>query len=283
VAAAPLGHGVGLRPVHYADIVAGAPGIDWLEVITENVMVAGGNPRHVLRLARERYPVVLHGVSMSLGSVDPLDERYLGLLAELVSEVEPAWVSDHLCFARIDGRSAHDLWPIPHNEEALAHVVERVRRVQDRLQRQILVENVSSYVTYRASTMSEPDFLAELARRADCKLLLDVNNVYVSSVNHGFSAEAYLDAIPVDRVGQFHLAGHSDEGTHLLDTHDHPVCEEVWQLYARAVARFGAVPSMIERDDNIPPIGELVAELERARQIEASVLAQPRGSHSHAG
>ena len=279
MSAAPLGHGVGLRPVHHADILAGTPGIDWLEIITENVMVAGGNPRHVLRLARERYPVVLHGVSMSLGSVDPLDGRYLDLLAELVDEVEPAWVSDHLCFSSVDGRSAHDLWPIPHNEESLAHVVDRVRRVQDRLRRQILVENVSSYVSYRASTMSEPEFLAELACRADCRLLLDVNNVYVSARNHGFAAEAYLEAIPVDRVGQFHLAGHSDAGTHLLDTHDHPVCEEVWQLYGRAVARFGAVPSMIERDDNIPPIAELVLELDRARRIEAQVLESRR----HAG
>ena len=272
----PLGHGVGLRPDHHADILEGARGIDWLEVITENVMVEGGNPRRVLRAARELYPVVLHGVSMSLGSVDPLDERYLDTLAELVREVEPAWVSDHLCFARVDGKSGHDLWPIPYNEESLAHVAERIARVQDRLGLRILVENVSSYVSYRASTMGEAEFLAELARRADCGLLVDVNNIYVSAQNHGLDAVAYLDALPADRVGQFHLAGHSDCGTHLLDTHDHPVCEEVWQLYGRAVARFGAVPSMIERDANIPPLAELVAEVDRARAIEGQVLAEPR-------
>jgi uncharacterized protein (UPF0276 family) len=233
---------------------------------------------------RERYPVVLHGVSLSLGSVvpkgDPLDERYLDTLAELVREVEPAWVSDHLCFARVDGKSAHDLWPIPYNEESLAHVAERVMRVQDRLGRQILVENVSSYVSYRASTMREEEFLAALAERADCGLLLDVNNVYVSARNHGFSAEAFLDAIPASRVGQFHLAGHSDCGTHLLDTHDHPICEDVWRLYGRAVARFGPVASMIERDANIPALAELLAELDRARAIAADVLREPA---RHAG
>jgi len=276
----PLGHGLGLRREHNAEILGGAPGVDWLEILTENVMVEGGNPRRVLRAVRERYPVVLHGVSMSLGSIDPLDEQYLDTLAELVREVEPAWVSDHLCFARVDGKSAHDLWPIPYNEESLAHVVRRVERVQERLGRRILVENVSSYVSYRASTMREEEFLAELARRADCGLLLDVNNVYVSARNHGFSAEAYLDAIPVERVGQFHLAGHSDCGTHLLDTHDHPVCEDVWRLYARAVARFGRVSSMIERDGNIPELGVLVAELDRARAIERDALPEVQ---RHAG
>jgi uncharacterized protein (UPF0276 family) len=272
MATPPLGHGLGLRPDHHAEIVAGAPGIDWLEVITENVMVAGGNPRRVLRAVRERYPVVLHGVSMSLGGVDPLDERYLDALAELVREVEPAWVSDHLCFSRFRGHSGHDLWPIPYNEESLAHVAARIGRVQDRLGRRILVENVSSYVSFRASTMGEAEFLAELARRADCDLLLDVNNVWVSAKNHGFSPEAYLEALPAERIGQIHLAGHQDHGTHLLDTHDQPVCEEVWRLYGLAVARFGAVSAMIERDDNIPPLAELVAELDRARAIEASVL-----------
>jgi uncharacterized protein (UPF0276 family) len=271
--APPLGHGLGLRPDHHAELCDGAPGVDWLEVITENVMVAGGNPRRVLRLVRERYPVVLHGVSLGLGSVDPLDERYLGALAELAREIEPAWVSDHLCWSRFGGHSAHDLWPLPHNEETLAHVAERVARVQDRLGRRILVENVSSYVSFRSSTMREEEFLAELCQRADCLLLLDVNNVYVSARNHGFSAAAYLAALPVDRVAQFHLAGHSEHGTHLLDTHDHPVCDEVWALYRQAVERFGAVPAMIERDANIPPLAELVAELDRARRIQAEVLA----------
>src|SRR5689334_14983561 len=222
-----LGHGIGLRPPHYAAVIAERPPVDWFEVISENFMVDGGNPRRVLRLARERYPVVLHGVSLSLGSVDPLDEGYLDRLAALAAEVEPAWVSDHLCWSSFGGHTGHDLWPLPFTEEALVHVGARVQRVQERLGRRILVENVSSYLQFTASHLTEWEFLAELSRRTDCGLLLDVNNVYVSAHNHGFSADEFLGGLPVERVGQMHLAGHRDEGTHLLDTHDHPICDPV--------------------------------------------------------
>src|SRR4051794_17958570 len=268
-----LGTGIGLRPPHYADVAAGRARVDWLEVITENFMVEGGNPRRVLRAVRERYPVVLHGVSMSLGSVDPLDDRYLDALAALAREVEPAWISDHLCWSSFGGHSAHDLWPLPYTEEALDHVAARIARVQERLGRRILVENVSSYLTFRQSAMPEWEFLAALADRADCGLLLDVNNVFVSGRNHGFDPAAFIDGVPRDRVAQFHLAGHSDKGTHLLDTHDHPVCDEVWALYRHAVRRFGPQATLLERDDDIPPLDELVAEARRAAEVAADAEA----------
>lgn len=265
-----LGFGLGLRPRHFEDVLAGQPRVDWWEVISENFLVAGGNPRRVLREVRERWPVVLHGVSLSIGSIDPVDDDYLARLAALADEVDPPIVSDHLCWSALAGHAAHDLWPLPYTEEALALVVTKVGRVQDRLRRRILLENPSSYVTFAASRISEAEFLAEVARRADCGILLDVNNVYVSSTNHGWDPDAYLAAIPRERVGQIHLAGHSDHGTHLLDTHDHPVCDAVWQLYARAVARFGDVAAMIERDDHIPPLDELVVELDHARAVAAA-------------
>jgi uncharacterized protein (UPF0276 family) len=266
-----LGCGIGLRPPHYDAAVGGGIDVDWLEVITENFMVAGGNPRRVLRAARAHYPIVLHGVSLSLGSVDPLDEAYLDRLAALAAEVEPAWISDHLCWSSFGGHSAHDLWPLPYTEEALEHVARRIARVQERLGRRILVENVSSYLTFRHSAISEWEFLSALAVRADCGILLDVNNVFVSAHNHGFDADAFLAGLPRERVGQFHLAGHSDHGAHLLDTHDHPVRDEVWDLYRRAVARFGAQATLLERDDHIPPLPELVAEARRAAAVAAEV------------
>jgi uncharacterized protein (UPF0276 family) len=285
----PLGHGVGLRTEHYAEALATtrlatasdttSPRIDWFEVISDNFMVPGGNPRRVLRAVRERWPVVLHGVSLSLGSVDPLDTAYLDELAALAAEIEPAIISDHLCWGSHGGRYAHDLLPLPFTEEALAHTVERVRRVQDRLARRILVENVSSYVRFAQSSLTEPEFLTALAERADCGLLLDVNNVFVSAHNHGFDARAFLDAIPVERVGQFHLAGHSELGALLLDTHDHPVREEVWALYRHAVARFGAtVPTLIEWDEKLPPLARLVEEATRARAVAAEVARAPAPS-----
>ncbi|HEY6475205.1 MAG TPA: DUF692 domain-containing protein [Polyangia bacterium] len=270
---AALGQGLGLRPPFYEAAAAGTPPVDWWEVISENFMVDGGNPRQVLRAARAHRPIVLHGVSMSLGSADPLDDRYLDRLAALAAEIEPAWISDHLCWSSFGGHSGHDLWPLPLTEEALAHVAGRVARVQERLGRRILVENVSSYLTFRHSTMSEPELLTALAERADCGLLLDVNNVFVSAHNHGFDPIAFLDSVPPDRVGQFHLAGHSRLPTHLLDTHDHPVCEEVWELYRRAVARFGEVATLLERDDRIPPLDELCAESRRAAEIARQALA----------
>lgn len=266
-----LGHGIGLRPPHYAEVVQRRPDVDWFEVITENFLVKGGNPRRVLRAVREHYPIVLHGVSLSLGSVDPLDERYLAEVAALAAETEPAWISDHLCWSSVGGHTGHDLWPLPFTEEGLAHVADRVGRVQDRLGRRILVENVSSYVQFSSSTLTEWEFLAALVERADCGLLLDVNNVHVSARNHGFSADAFLDGLPATSVGQIHLAGHSDHGTHLLDTHDHPVPPPVWELYRKALRRFGAVATLVERDDNIPPLDELLAESRQAASIEAAV------------
>jgi uncharacterized protein (UPF0276 family) len=241
--------------------------IDWFEIITENYLVPGGKPLDYLERIRRRFPLVMHGVSLSIGSTDPIDLDYLAQVRTLAKRIEPHWISDHLCWTGIEGRNLHDLLPLPYTEEALASVVARVGQVQDALGRQILLENVSSYLTYRASDMSEWEFLREVAERADCAILLDINNIYVSSVNHGFDPLTYLQAMPRERVRQFHLAGHSDLGGHLIDTHDHPIVEPVWDLYCAAVAQFGAVPTMIERDDNIPSLGELVAELQIAREL----------------
>jgi uncharacterized protein len=263
------GFGLGLRPAHYEAVLGESQRIDWLEIITENYLVPGGKPLHYLDRIRARYPMAMHGVSLSIGSTDPVDRDYLKAVRELARRIEPAWISDHLCWTGVEGRNAHDLLPLPYTEESLACVAARVGEVQDALGRQILLENVSSYLTYRVSEMSEWEFLSEVARRADCAILLDINNIYVSAVNHAFDPLQYLHAMPKDRVRQFHLAGHSDMGDHLIDTHDHPIAAPVWDLYAEAVAHFGAVPTMIERDDNIPPLGELVAELDRARAIAA--------------
>jgi uncharacterized protein (UPF0276 family) len=263
-----LGCGVGLRRRHYEDVLDGKARADWFEVVSENFMVAGGRPLAVLERARAVAPIVLHGVSLSIGSVDPLDERYLEALRELADRFEPAWVSDHLCWGSIGGHYAHDLLPLPFTEEALAHVASRIRAVQDRLRRRILIENVSSYLTYAHSTIPEWEFLAEVARRADCGVLLDVNNVYVSATNHGFDPHAYLAGIPADLVGQFHLAGHSDRGTYLFDTHDGPVSPPVWELYRRAVRLFPGVSTLIEWDEQVPELEVLLAEAERARAVE---------------
>jgi uncharacterized protein (UPF0276 family) len=273
-----LGFGLGLRPVHYPDILEGNPRIDWFEAISENYMVPGGRPLHALLRVRERWPVVLHGVSLSIGSTDPLDEVYLARLKTLADRVQPEWISDHLCWTGVGGINLHDLLPLPYTEEALSHVVGRVLRVQERLGRRILLENVSSYVTFAQSAVPEWEFLAEVARRADCLLLLDVNNVYVSAFNHEFDPLGYLDAIPGERVRQIHLAGHEDNGTHIIDTHDHPVIDPVWSLYAEAIRRFGPVATMIERDDRIPPLSELESELFRARAVAADALARRRAA-----
>jgi uncharacterized protein (UPF0276 family) len=267
-----LGHGVGLRPQHYPAILDDGLRADWFEAISENYMLRGGRPLHVLERVRAERPIVLHGVSLSLGATDPLNPTYLTELRALADRFAPAWVSDHLCWGSYGKHYAHDLLPLPYTEEALDHVVRRVLAVQEALGRQIVVENVSSYVEFTHSTMPEWEFLAAVAERADCGILLDVNNVYVSAVNHGFDAERYLAGIPVGRVAQFHLAGHSDHGTHLLDTHDHPVRDEVWDLYRSAVARFGRISTLVEWDEHIPPFAELLAEAERARAAEAEVL-----------
>lgn len=271
-----LGQGVGLRTVHFPEVFAGTARPDWFEAISENFMIRGGRPLRALERARALAPVVLHGVSLSLGSADPLRESYLTELAALADRIEPVWISDHLCWGSFGGHYAHDLLPLPYTEEALAHVVERIDRVQSRLRKQILIENVSSYLTYVDSAMPEWEFIGEVARRSDCGILLDVNNVYVSATNHGFDPMAYIRGVPADRVGQIHLAGHSDHGTHLLDTHDAPVRAEVWALYRATLERLGRVSTLIEWDERIPPWSELLAEADRARLVEREVL----GAHA---
>jgi len=266
-----LGHGVGLRSPHFSKVLDGTARADWFEVISENYMISGGRPLMILEKARALAPIVLHGVSMNLGGVDPLREDYLRDLDILIRRFQPEWVSDHLCWGAFDGRFAHDLLPLPYTNEAIVHVAERIRRVQDRLGRRILIENVTSYLTYEHSTMPEWKFLSSIAEEADCGILLDVNNIYVSAMNNGFDEIEYLDGVPANRVGQFHLAGHSNAGTHLVDTHDHPVPPQVWELYREAVRRFGRVSSLIERDDNIPEFEELTAEADHARAIESEV------------
>jgi len=272
-----LGRGLGLRREHYRHVIEARPNVGWFEVISENFMGAGGNPRRVLEAVRRDYPVVLHGVSMSIASTDPLDECYLADLAALARDVEPAWISDHLCWGTAHGINAHDLLPVPYTEEALAHVVRRVTVVQERLGRRILLENPSTYLAFHQSDMGEAEFLAEVARRADCGILLDVNNVFVSAHNQGFDARAYLAALPGQRIGQIHLAGHTEEGALLIDTHDGAVCDDVWRLYADSVRRFGPRATMIEWDAHVPPFDELAAELERARSIASQASAAQAG------
>jgi len=268
----PLGHGVGLRAPHYGRWLESPPRPGFVEVVSENFFAPGGRPQAVLERVRRDVPVALHGVSLSIGGSDPLSASYLDALAALARRVEPAVISDHLCWGSHGGRYVHDLWPMPFTEESLAHVAERVGRVQDRLGRRILLENVSSYATFTASTLTEWEYLAALAERADCGLLLDVNNVYVSARNHGFDPVRFLDALPAARVGQLHLAGHSDRGTHLLDTHDAPVADPVWALYRHTIARLGPVPTLIEWDDKIPPLEALLAESAKAAAEEAAAL-----------
>ena len=267
-----LGHGIGLRSKHYGRFLEERPAVDWVEAISENHFAAGGRPNAVLEKVRRDVPVVLHGVSLSIGSVEPLNPQHLKALRELARRIEPAYVSDHLCWGRHAGRYAHDLLPLPYTEEALALVVERTVQVQDVLQRQILLENVSSYVQFAESTMTEWEFLRRVAEGADCGILLDVNNIYVSARNHGFDPHEYLEDIPPERVGQFHLAGHSDKGTYLLDTHDAEVPDAVWDLYRAALRRFGRVPALVEWDDHIPPLEEVIAQSGRARRIEEETL-----------
>ena len=266
------GFGLGLRPRHYEAILKSKPRVDWFEALSENYMIPGGRPLHYLMRIRERYPVVLHGVSLSIGSTDPLDRAHLEGLKALAQRVQPEWISDHLCWTGVAGRNLHDLMPLPYTGEALRHVASRVRQVQDFLGRRILLENVSTYVAYRSSEMSEWDFLAALANEADCDILLDVNNIYVSAYNHGYDAIAFLNAMPRARVRQIHLAGHDNCGDLIIDTHDAPVIDPVWALYREAIRRLGPVPTMIERDDKIPPLGTLVRELDRARAIAAEAL-----------
>ena len=261
------GFGLGLRSTHYRAFIERPQPVDWLEVISENYLVPGGKPLAMLDTIRANYPMVMHGVSMNLGAVGGLDADYLRQLAALARRVEPLWISDHLCWTGVHGRNLHDLLPLPYTEEALQVVVRNIGQAQDALGRRLVIENVSSYLDYEDSSLSEAQFVAEVAHRADCLLLVDVNNIHVSAVNHGFDALAYLDALPAGRVQQIHVAGHSDHGDHLIDTHDQPVAEPVWRLYAEALRRFGPVATMIERDDHIPPLAELLVELDQARVI----------------
>lgn len=262
-----LGCGMGLRREHYEHVLETRPRVEWFEVVTENFLDTGGRPLAVLDAVRRDYPVALHGVALSIGSVDPLDERYLRRLRLLVERVEPALVTDHLCWTGVDGRSLYDLLPVPYTEEALAHVSTRIRQVQDRLGRRLLLENPSTYVEYRCSQMPEWEFLAALADEADCGILLDVNNVHVTCTNHGHDPVRYLEAIPRGRVGQVHLGGFTDLGTFLFDTHSTRVAPEVWRLYEHALRRFGRAATLVEWDAAIPPFATVAEEVAHARAI----------------
>ncbi len=261
-----LGLGVGLRTAHFNYILEEKPAVDWFEIISENFIDSQGRPRWVLEQIAERYPVVMHGVSLSIGTTDPLNFDYLARLKRLAEAVQPRWISDHLCWTGVLGLNAHDLLPVPLNEETLRHVVERIRVVQDFLERPLILENPSSYVTFASSTMSEWEFLTRMAEEADCGLLLDVNNVYVSSVNHDFDPWEYLENVPHRRIVQCHLAGHTNRETHLIDTHDNHVIDPVWELYRRAHQLTGGVSTLLEWDAKIPPFPVVHAEVLKARQ-----------------
>jgi len=276
-----LGFGLGLRTDHYQHVIDNKPQVDWFEIISENYMVPGGKPLANLDKIRQDYPMVMHGVSMSIGSTDPLNTAYLEKLKILIDRVEPKWISDHLCWTAVNHINSHDLLPLPYNETTIVHIVDRIKQVQDKIGRQMLIENLSSYVTYNNSEMPEWQFVNEIAKRADCYILLDINNIFVSANNHHFEPKEYVNGIDSDRVMQFHLAGHSYNGQMIIDTHDHDVCDPVWDLYAFSLDRFGAVSTMIERDDNIPPFEELRQELAIAEKIAAKVLTAQQLGITH--
>lgn len=267
------GFGLGLRKPHYGDFLEATVPVDFVEVISENFMIPGGRPRRILHQVRARYPVALHGVSLSVGSAHGLDAGYLARLRSLVDEIEPLFVSDHLSWSRTPGFNAHDLLPLPYTAEALDIVCANLAHAQERLGRPMLVENPSSYLDFAQSDMTEWEFLEQVCARTGCGLLLDLNNIYVSAINHGFDPLAYLAGLPLDRVRQIHLAGHSQGETLLIDTHDQPVPPSVWSLFAQVIDRLGPVAVMIERDDNIPPLAELVAELDQARTLARHGIA----------
>ncbi|MDE3037947.1 MAG: DUF692 domain-containing protein [Pseudomonadota bacterium] len=262
-----LGFGLGLRAPHYDTILAERPkGVEWFEIISENFIEAHRGYRQFLADLRQDYPIVMHGVSLSIGSTDPLNTEYLKKLGALADFLQVPWLSDHLCWTGIGGKNTHDLLPVPYTEKALKHIAGRVRQVQDVLQRPLVLENPSSYVTFADSSMPEWEFMARLAEEADCGILLDVNNVYVSAFNHRFDAKRYIDAIPAERIVQIHLAGHDHRGTHIIDTHDNYVIDAVWELYAYTLQRKGLISTMVEWDDNIPAFDVLLAEIDKARQ-----------------
>jgi len=262
--------GVGLRAPHVAQVDAERPPVAWFEVHSENFYVDGGPALAALDRIRRDYPLSLHGVGMSLGSTDPLDRIHLAKLKRLVARTEPALVSEHLCWSGVDGRHLNDLLPLPYTEEALAHVCSRVAEVQDVLGRELLIENVSSYLAYADATIPEWEFVAAVVQRTGCKLLLDVNNIYVNANNHGFDADAYLAAMPADAIAEIHLAGFEARGALLIDTHGAPVAPAVWALYGRALDRFGARPTLVEWDIDIPPLATLLREAATAQSMLAA-------------
>lgn len=268
-----LGLGLGLRTVHYATVLDTQPKVDFFELLTENYLATDGRPLRIAEAVAARWPLVLHGVSMSLGSADPLDVKYLAQVKQLADRLQVKWLGDHVCWTGVAGRNSHDLLPLPYDEANLRHLVAKVREAQERLERPLVLENPSTYVTFRSSTMGEAEFLARLAVEADCALLLDVNNVYVSCRNHGWDAQQYLDAIPYDRVVQIHLAGHTDHGTHCIDTHSAPVVDPVWDLYADVERRTGGRATLLEWDEEIPSFVETFAELQKAAPIRAAARA----------
>jgi len=266
------GFGLGLRTDHYNDFLEAPQPVDWLEIISDNYMVSGGKPLAMLDKIRAKYPMVMHGVSMSIGAVNGLNEEYLKKLKTLADRVQPMWISDHLCWTGVHGRNMHDLLPLPFTEDALQVVTRNIHHAQEVLQRPLILENVSSYVEYKDSQMTEWEFLSAICNATGCKLLLDLNNIYVSARNHDFSSDSFIEGVPMDSIAQFHLAGHQDNGDHLIDTHDHPVCDGVWDIYQQALNHFGFIPTMIERDDNIPALTELLSELDTARKVAHSTL-----------
>jgi len=271
---ASLGHGIGLRPNHYAELLeVGAAGVEWFEAISENFFELGGRPLAVLERVRRDVPVVLHGVGMGIGSGQPPSASYLRRLLRLAERIEPAWISDHVCWGSVDGRYAHDLLPVPHTEEMLNVIVDRVAQVQDALRRPFLLENITAYLRFVGDDVPEAEFLNELTRRTGSGLLLDVNNVYVNSENLGFDPIAFIEAIRPESVGQIHLAGHTRHSDFILDSHEGPIPEAVWALYRRAVARFGRVSTLVEWDENVPSLSIVRAEAERARAVESEVLS----------
>ncbi|RDH43899.1 DUF692 domain-containing protein [Zooshikella ganghwensis] len=272
------GFGLGLRKDYYSEILATQPAVDWFEIISENYFVDGGKPLYFLDAIREQYPIAMHGVSLSIGSTDPLNKHYLKNLKSLADRINPIFISDHLCWTSVGGINSHDLLPLPYNEASIKHIVERINFVQDYLGRQILLENLSSYVSFAESDMTEWDFVSDVVERADCMLLLDINNIYVSARNHHFDPLDYLKGVPAQRVMQHHLAGHSDYGDYIIDTHDAPVVDPVWQLYKVAAELFGPVSTMIERDDNMPTFSELLAELNSARTLAEPIYSQQQAS-----
>ncbi len=264
------GFGLGLRSEHYQEVLDQIPKeIDWFEIISENYMIEGGKPLYFLDRIRQNYPMVMHGVSLSIGSTDPLDYDYLKKLRELIERVEPMWFSDHLCWTGVDHKNMHDLLPLPYTKTAVNHIADRISEVQDYMGRQMLIENLSSYITYTSDAMTEWEFLSAVCDKADCNILLDINNIYVSSFNHHFDPMEYLLGVPAHRVWQHHLAGHQNNGNLIIDTHDEPVIDPVWDLYETTARLLGPVSTMIERDGNIPPLTEVIDELNHAREIAA--------------